>query len=133
MERLGLESVGDLTAVFGHAKVEPSPSGQRASLPAPPGLEVMPGGEGEALVLSFPLGDLAPPSGLTQTELQVVHAAVRGLTNSDIARSRGVSPRTVANQLAHVFAKLRVGSRLELALRWHQEAPAIRSSAGAAA
>ena len=33
-----------------------------------------------------------------------------------IAARRGVSPRTVANQIARLFAKLRVGSRLTLAI-----------------
>jgi DNA-binding CsgD family transcriptional regulator len=39
---------------------------------------------------------------------------LRGASNQDIARTRGVSVRTVANQLAAVYRKLGVRSRAEL-------------------
>jgi DNA-binding NarL/FixJ family response regulator len=41
----------------------------------------------------------------------------RGLSNAEIARSRGRSPRTVANQVAKIFEKLGVSSRSELYAR----------------
>lgn len=41
--------------------------------------------------------------------------AVRGLTNREIGRQLFVSPRTVETHLSHVFTKLGVASRVELA------------------
>jgi DNA-binding CsgD family transcriptional regulator len=51
---------------------------------------------------------------LTEAEREVALLALDGYTNAEISRSRQVSPRTVANQLAAVFRKLRVHGRLEL-------------------
>ncbi|HEY1695349.1 MAG TPA: helix-turn-helix transcriptional regulator [Polyangiaceae bacterium] len=51
---------------------------------------------------------------LTPAELEVARCAVSGMSNRTIARWRGSSVRTVANQLASVFRKLGVGSRAEL-------------------
>lgn len=52
---------------------------------------------------------------LTPAEREVASAVLRGATNKAIARTRGVSERTVANQLARIYDKLRVRSRAELA------------------
>ncbi len=52
---------------------------------------------------------------LTRAELAVVGLALEGLSNRAIAARRGCSYRTVANQLASIFAKLDIGSRAELA------------------
>jgi DNA-binding NarL/FixJ family response regulator len=57
------------------------------------------------------------PDELTPAERQVALAVLAGLSNADIARMRGSSPRTVANQLAALFRKLGVHSRAELAAR----------------
>lgn len=54
------------------------------------------------------LGCLAP------TELLVCQMMLAGNTHAQIAASRGRSTRTIANQLASIFAKLRVSGRLEL-------------------
>lgn len=54
---------------------------------------------------------------LTPTERDVALSVVDGGSNQEIARSRGVSQRTVANQIASVFRKLRVHGRLELIRR----------------
>jgi DNA-binding NarL/FixJ family response regulator len=54
-------------------------------------------------------------TGLTPSESDVAWAAARGLSNEAIARERGRSERTIANQLAAVFQKLRVSSRSALA------------------
>lgn len=54
---------------------------------------------------------------LTEAERDVALLALDGHTNSEIARMRQVSPRTVANQLAAVFRKLRVNGRLQLIRR----------------
>jgi predicted ATPase/class 3 adenylate cyclase/DNA-binding CsgD family transcriptional regulator len=52
---------------------------------------------------------------LTPTELDVVRLVVEGLTNKDIATQLLVSPRTVQTHLTHVYAKLGLASRLQLA------------------
>jgi DNA-binding NarL/FixJ family response regulator len=71
------------------------------------------GGE-DLLVLSAPL-EGEPPRGLTPAELAVARAIARGATNAQIARERGTSVRTVANQVAAIFKRLGVGSRAQVA------------------
>ncbi|MCK6537711.1 MAG: helix-turn-helix transcriptional regulator [Polyangiaceae bacterium] len=51
---------------------------------------------------------------LSAAEREVALLVAHGLSNAEIARARGVSPNTVANQIASLFRKLGVGSRLEL-------------------
>lgn len=51
---------------------------------------------------------------LSPAEAAVARLVAEGFSNEAIARARGVSPRTVANQLASTYAKLGVGSRVEL-------------------
>ena len=88
-------------------------------LPAPVGLalEAPLAPEPDELVLSFPLATQREIfTELTAAERAVVDGLLAGLSNDEIARRRGVSRFTVANQVAHVFAKLRVHSRLDLAL-----------------
>lgn len=53
-------------------------------------------------------------SALTKGEHVVAVLAARGLSNDQIARERGCSSRTVANQLASVYRKLRLSGRREL-------------------
>jgi DNA-binding CsgD family transcriptional regulator len=48
------------------------------------------------------------------TESEVLLQLLEGLSNEEIATERGVSARTVANQVASVFRKLGVSSRGEL-------------------
>lgn len=52
---------------------------------------------------------------LTKTEKSVVARLVRGESTARIAKGRGTSARTVANQIAAIYRKLGVGSRRELA------------------
>lgn len=52
---------------------------------------------------------------LSPAELEIAADVVRGRSNAEIACTRGTSLRTVACQVASVFAKLDVGSRTELA------------------
>jgi DNA-binding NarL/FixJ family response regulator len=54
------------------------------------------------------------PSGLTPAEEEVVIWLLEGKSNSEIARARGVTASTVANQIQTVFRKLGVGSRWAL-------------------
>lgn len=75
---------------------------------------------GETLTAIVPAG--APPVApaaelLTAAELAVARLAARGQSSARIAATRGVSERTIANQLASVYGKLSIGSRSELARR----------------
>jgi DNA-binding NarL/FixJ family response regulator len=54
-------------------------------------------------------------SSLTTAELEIARAVARGMSNAEIAAARSTSARTVANQLAAIYRKLKVGSRVELA------------------
>jgi predicted ATPase/class 3 adenylate cyclase/DNA-binding CsgD family transcriptional regulator len=59
-----------------------------------------------------------PASGwgaLTPTELDVVRLVSEGLANNDIATRLFVSPRTVQSHLTHVYTKLGLTSRVQLA------------------
>jgi DNA-binding NarL/FixJ family response regulator len=56
-------------------------------------------------------------AGLTTAERGVLAGILRGESNAAIARGRGSRPRTVANQVASLFRKLGVRSRLELVTR----------------
>jgi DNA-binding CsgD family transcriptional regulator len=61
---------------------------------------------------------------LTPTELQVVELAAQGLTNPEIARRMFISRGTVKVHLSHVYAKLNLRNRSELATRAAQR-PAV--------
>ena len=77
-------------------------------------------------------GEVPLPSVLTPAEADIVRAALRGASNAEIARGRGRSVRTVANQFASLFRKLRVGSRSELyarAAQWRAGATATDTAA----
>lgn len=74
-------------------------------------------GVDECAVLTFPVAPgrwqstgMAP---LTASERDVAARVLRGQSNAAIARDRGTSPRTIANQLAAIYSKLGVRSRRE--------------------
>jgi DNA-binding NarL/FixJ family response regulator len=71
-------------------------------------------GTEELVVLSCSRDHALPDQRLTRSESEVVEAIRQGSSNADIARRRGTSTRTVANQVAGVFRKLGVHSRTEL-------------------
>ncbi|MDR3658467.1 MAG: LuxR C-terminal-related transcriptional regulator, partial [Mycobacterium sp.] len=52
---------------------------------------------------------------LTPTERDVVRLVSEGLGNKDIAARLFVSPRTVQTHLTHVYTKLGLNSRVQLA------------------
>jgi DNA-binding CsgD family transcriptional regulator/tetratricopeptide (TPR) repeat protein len=52
---------------------------------------------------------------LTPTELEVVRLVSQGLTNVEIGRRLFISRRTVETHLSHIFGKLGVSSRVQLA------------------
>ncbi|ODR11104.1 hypothetical protein BHQ15_03030 [Mycolicibacillus koreensis] len=64
-------------------------------------------------------GDRRRPSSgwesLTPTEHDVIRLVVDGLTNKDIATRLFISPRTVQTHLSHVYTKLGLASRVQLA------------------
>jgi DNA-binding NarL/FixJ family response regulator len=73
-------------------------------------------GDARIVVLSF--DDPTPQSlSLTPAERSVALLVIDGLSNRAIAARRGTTPRTVGNQLASIYNKLGVGSRIELAAR----------------
>jgi DNA-binding CsgD family transcriptional regulator len=82
--------------------------------PAGLALERYSDGRSGVLLLSFPLRGPACAR-LTRTERCVARDVVLGLSNQAIARRRAVSVHTIANQLAGMFRKLGVHSRLDLA------------------
>lgn len=57
---------------------------------------------------------------LSPREREVLGLIVAGLTNKEIGRALGLSPRTVEAHRAHVFAKLEAGSLAQLILRYAQ-------------
>ncbi|HSK08754.1 MAG TPA: response regulator transcription factor [Vicinamibacterales bacterium] len=71
------------------------------------------------LLESLRTPDTAPPrpvDSLTAREREIVAAVVQGATNKDISRQFGLRESTVKNHLTHIFDKLGVANRLELAL-----------------
>ena len=50
---------------------------------------------------------------LTDRELEVLRLAAQGMSNREIAQDLFLSPRTVQSHMAHIFQKMRVGSRTE--------------------
>lgn len=58
----------------------------------------------------------SPAQTLTRREVHVIAAVVSGATNRDISEELGLSEQTVKNHLSHIFDKLGVSNRLELAL-----------------
>lgn len=54
--------------------------------------------------------------GLTAREIQIVEAVMEGYANDEIAAKFSISEQTVKHHLSHIFDKLGVFSRLELAL-----------------
>jgi DNA-binding NarL/FixJ family response regulator len=73
-------------------------------------------GKIEILVIELPEPDTAGP-GLTASEQDIIARLLRGASNREIARARGTSERTVANQLQRIYRKHAVYSRTELVAR----------------
>ncbi|MDX2090347.1 MAG: helix-turn-helix transcriptional regulator [Kofleriaceae bacterium] len=67
-----------------------------------------------ASVLAIPETGMADITMLTAAEREVVAMIREGASNREIARSRGTSTRTVANQVASVLRKLGVFSRADI-------------------
>ena len=83
------------------------------SAPLRPKTRIVRHGDLELLVVD--LSPLRPlPATLTRSEREVVTEMIEGASNAEIAKSRGTSMRTVANQLKSAYRKLGVFSRAEL-------------------
>jgi DNA-binding CsgD family transcriptional regulator len=74
-------------------------------------------GDSTYAVLSYPLLESMAELGLTAAEREILPHVLRGDSNLELARRRGTSSRTVANQVASIFRKLGVSCRTELAAR----------------
>jgi DNA-binding NarL/FixJ family response regulator len=101
MRKLRLESLAELVALFG---------GWPASVTA----SRLVGGRAEGLALTYRAPAWPLPPCLTAAERGVVQGLVEGKPYAAIARERGCSPNTVAAQVASVYRKMNVGSRLDL-------------------
>lgn len=71
-------------------------------------------GDGPDLELRSDRLELPLSDGLTASELAVVGLVVEGYSHAEIAARRRTSVRTVANQIASVYKKLKVSGRIEL-------------------
>ncbi len=60
-------------------------------------------------------------SDLSERQLEVARLVAGGMTNIDIAQRLGISPRTVASHLDHIYSRLEIRSRAALT-RWLAEA-----------
>ena len=70
-----------------------------------------------------PITRMADLSSLSVAERDITRRLLDGHDNARIARERGTSRRTVANQVASIFRKLRVSSRGELSARLYAPSP----------
>ena len=75
----------------------------------------VPYGDEEIALVRIPSGVVGEHrQALTAAEEQIVDFVAQGMSNVAIARARGTSVRTVANQLASIYRKLDICSRHEL-------------------
>ena len=95
-------------------QVLPGPDGQE-SLDASGSFRLVHDGQ-ELVVLSQPLRPDAAGV-LTPAQIDVACAIARGASNAEIARMRGTSVRTVANQVASILVRLGATSRAQIALK----------------
>jgi DNA-binding CsgD family transcriptional regulator len=63
-----------------------------------------------------PIADTMPRIHLTPQEIEVVRLVVRGHSNAEIADRLGLQLQSVKNLLSALYGKLRVSTRLQLAL-----------------
>jgi DNA-binding CsgD family transcriptional regulator len=54
-------------------------------------------------------------AGLTRAERDVARLVARGLTNRQVAEQLFISPHTVDSHIRHIFGKLGINRRVELA------------------
>jgi DNA-binding CsgD family transcriptional regulator len=56
------------------------------------------------------------PAGLTLREIEVLKLLARGLSNRKIAEALVISPKTVANHVEHIYAKIDASTRAQASL-----------------
>jgi HD-GYP domain-containing protein (c-di-GMP phosphodiesterase class II) len=56
------------------------------------------------------------PAGLTRREIEVLRLLARGLSNKEIASRLVISPKTVANHVEHIYAKIDASTRATASL-----------------
>jgi DNA-binding NarL/FixJ family response regulator len=61
---------------------------------------------------------------LSTRETEIVDHLVRGLTNAEIAKTLGISEKTVKNHVNHIYAKLHTRNRAETVALWLGRDPA---------
>lgn len=66
------------------------------------------------------MAEADPATPLTRRQTQVVALVALGLTNEQVARRLGLSPRTVRKHLESLFARTGATSRTELAVLWRE-------------
>jgi DNA-binding CsgD family transcriptional regulator len=74
-------------------------------------VEVVDLGSDELLLLSWPVEAHPAATTLTPAERAIIRRIAGGESNAQIARARGTSSRTVANQVASLLARFAVRSR----------------------
>ena len=111
LRKLGLESRADFDSAIWRRRHE------GVVIRIPPGLEIeIVEIDGETLLVLH--CEAAESCGaqpiLSSAEAEVLRALASGLTNAQIARARGTSPRTVANQVQSLLRKFGMQSRHQL-------------------
>lgn len=70
--------------------------------------------------LAEPAIDIQFKVDLTKTESKILRLVTRGLSNKDIAKEMGISPRTVESHVSNILQKTALSNRTELT-RWALE------------
>lgn len=92
------------------------PRGTRPALRPPVRLvvETFDVGDQAFAILEWPTAERQPHDPLPPAQREVLDLVLAGRSNAEIARVRRRSVRTIANQVASIFRRLGVGSRLEV-------------------
>lgn len=123
--RLALEALGAHTRP---SRVHPllmlSALASRAQHPGATGaLSYLDDEQAPLRVISISRPDVPLESTLPRAELAVIRSLVEGVSYAEIARRRGTSTRTIANQITAVFRRMKVSGRSELLLRLFNASP----------
>lgn len=132
--RLALEALGAHTRP---SRVHPllmlSALASRAQHPGATGaLSYLDDEQASLRVISIPRPDGPLEETLPRAELAVIRSLIEGVSYAEIARRRGTSTRTIANQITAVFRRMKVSGRSELLLRLFQVSPLFAPISNAA-
>lgn len=72
-----------------------------------------------ARISSTASGEMLGDYKLTLREAEIIGCVAKGKCDKVIARELNISPNTVKNHLSHIFAKLQIADRFQLALIYH--------------